>query len=775
MFKTLSLILILLSPLLSAAADGQPARHTFTASGDAFLLDGKPFQIIAGEMHYARIPREYWRQRIRMAKAMGLNTISTYVFWNHHELRPGEFDFTAGNRDLAAFIRIVAEEGMWLVLRPGPYACAEWDFGGYPWWLLKEKDLVVRSNDPRFLSAARRYLKRLGDEVGGLQVTRGGPILLVQVENEYGSYGDDKEFVAATRDAIRDAGFDVPLFSADGIGQVRNACVGGVLPAVNGGYTPDALRDTVRKYNGGHGPYFCPEFYPGWLDHWGEEHAVVPAEKFLATYEALLASGISVSLYMVHGGTNFGFMNGANFGGRYQPQPTSYDYDAPIDEAGRPTPKFFAMRSVIKKYLPAGTLLPDPPPMTEVIEIPPVELGEPAPLFRSLSPGLRSEHLLSMEDIDQGYGYILYRTRIATAGTLMLSGVRDYAVVYLDGSKAATIDRRHTGGKFSLAVERVPCTLDILVENGGRINYDVLVDNRKGLIGSVRLDGTEVTGWEIIGLPFASAPAVTPAPGEGTRTAPFVCRGRFQLTKTGDTFLDLRGWGKGMVWVNNHSLGRYWAIGPQQTLYVPGAWLTRGENEIVVFELEGSSERSIRGLRTAVLDELTVDRLKPPRPQRVAGTMRLTPADRVAGGAFAAGDDPQAVSFPAVDARYVVLRSLSSQAADPFASMAEFDVLDTLGQPLSRDRWTVAYVDGEELDGEDGRAENAIDGEPATIWHSLWWKSKPMHPHVIAFDMNGTSRIGGFRYRPRQGDRPGKIKDFEFYARKEAFVIEKTP
>ena len=289
------------------------------------------------------------------------------------------------------------------------------------------------------------------------------------------------------------------------------------------------------------------------------------------------------------------------------------------------------------------------------------------------------------------------------------------------------------------------------------------------------LNGEEVTGWHIAGLPFETAPALRGGSRADTCSAPFLSWGNFGLAKTGDAFLDMHGWGKGTVWINGHHLGRYWSIGPQQTLYVPGAWLREGENEIVLFELEGASRRTVNGAAVPVLNKLATDPLQPPRPQRVTGTVRLPARGPLRVGTFAPGDSAQEFSFPPVSARYVLLRSLSSQGADPFASVAEFMLLDTLGGNIARGEWKVAYVDGEELEGEDGRAENAIDGDRSTIWHSPWLKTKPPHPHVIAFDMGEVRRIGVFRYIPRLGELPGKIREFQFYAGTEPFVIERKP
>jgi beta-galactosidase len=773
---------------------------TFSTDGGKFTLNGKPFQIIAGEMHYARIPRGEWESRLKMARLMGLNTISTYVFWNYHEPKPGMFDFKSDNRDLAEFLRMAQRESLYVILRPGPYACAEWDFGGFPSWLLKDHDLKVRSQDENFLKAANEYIHRLGEEVAPLQITNGGPIIMVQVENEYGSYGNDTVYEGKIRDMIRSAGFTVPLFTADGSSECRNAHLAGVLPAINGEDNAQRLRDTVNKYNGGQGPYFVPEFYPGWLDHWGEDHANVPDSDFLPRYDTLISQGVSVSLYMFHGGTNFGFMNGANYGGHYQPQPTSYDYDAPLDEAGRPTEKYFALAKLLRGHVPDSTEYTIPriaPPMN-------INLTQSTGMFDQLALPIHSDSLLSMEDIGQSYGYMLYRTKINTpvTGTLRLEGLRDYAIVFINavksysmkhgiaithGKKIASLDRRHKQEKVQISISKVPATLDILVENGGRVNYGkAMLDNRKGIISRVTLNGKLLTGWDI--YPISTDPPLSKYFADGGfLDAPAYYKGSFVVYQAGGLFLDMRQWGKGCVWVNGHCIGRYWGIGPQQTLYVPEEWLRTQQidssmvdwamllpgtwNTIEILEIEKASDsRSIACVNEPILNQLGNDPLAPPPPVRVSGTIQLDSLDMAAQGIFGF-DSAQTVTFAPRKARYVCLQSLSSQKGDPFASAAEIYVLDSKGNPLSRDNWKVYYVDGEELEGEDGRAENAFDDDPESIWHSPWYKSKPGHPHELAVDLGEVQTVAGFRYLPRMGDAPGKIKQFRLYASEKPFKI----
>jgi beta-galactosidase len=586
-----------------AAQEPMPGgHHTFALGDGAFLLDGKLFQIRAGEMHYARIPRAYWRDRLRMARAMGLNAVATYVFWNVQEPAPGRFDFS-GRADVAAFVRMAEEEGLWVILRPGPYACAEWDFGGFPAWLLRSPAVHVRSRDPRFLRAADDYLDHLGDQLRGLQVTHGGPILMVQVENEYGSYGDDSLYMADIRDGIRHAGFDVPLFTADGPSQMPRGHVAGALPAVNGA-TDSTIFTSIARF-APHGPFFVPEFYPGWLDHWGEPHQTVGPAGVVRDYEWMLDHGVSVSLYVFHGGTSFGFMSGANYSDHYQPQPTSYDYDAPLDEAGRPTPKYFALRQVLARHLPPGDTLPAVPASNPVIAVPRFALTESASLLALARKPVRAAHPVAMEDLGQAYGFVLYRTHVpAGQGALTIDTLRDYAVVLLDGRRVGTLDRRLHQHTLTLDVPAGGGRLDILVENDGRINYGPrLPDNRQGILGDVTFAGTPLAGWEIFPLPLTDVSRVPFRAGTSTST-PALYRGTFSVTRLGDTFLDLRGWGKGVVWVNGHNLGRYWHIGPQQTLYLPAPWLHEGTNAVVVLDLDDHAVHALAGLTTPILDHL---------------------------------------------------------------------------------------------------------------------------------------------------------------------------
>ena len=592
-------------------ACSQNPAHTFTLGDSVFLLDGKPLQMISGEMHYTRIPREYWRDRIRKAKAMGLNTIGMYIFWNVHEPEPGQFDFD-GNNDVAAFVRTAQEEGMWVVMRPSPYVCAEWEFGGYPWWLLKDPAIKVRSKDPAFLTAYRSYIMRLAKELVPLQVTHGGNILMIQIENEYGSYSNDQSYLDLNRQLFREAGLDVPLFTCDPAWAVPNGVLPGTLPAVNGSADPKEIKTLVNKYHGGKGPYYAAEFYPGWFDEWGKPHARGDAGADAKRLDGLLAAGISVNMYMFHGGTTRGFMNGANMNDRspYAPQVSSYDYDAPLDEAGNPTAKYNLFRDVIRKYLPAGTTLPPIPEKQPAIVLPVIRLTKQVSLFDLALKPVVSADPLCFEDLDQAYGFVLYRTALPAEGAgvaagprvLRLHGMRDFATVYLDGKRIGVLDRRLKQDSLTLTPV-AGATLDILVENNGRINFGkYLTDNRQGLTGAVTLSGKPLHDWKMYRFPFSTVGDI-PYVHKAFSRQPGLYAGTFTLDKTGDTYLDMRGFGKGFVFLNGHNLGKYWQIGPQQTIYVPAVWLKKGLNEITVFDQLGSGHTSISTLSHAILDE----------------------------------------------------------------------------------------------------------------------------------------------------------------------------
>jgi len=640
LFSRLALVLL----FLLGAPSHRLRAQTFTVGNDAFLLDGKPYQIRSGEMHAARIPPEYWRHRLQMVRAMGCNTVCAYLFWNMHEPQQGTFDFT-GPANAAEYCRIAQEERLKVILRPGPYSCAEWEFGGLPWWLLKYPDIKVRTRDPRYLEAVHRYLLEVGKQLAPLQITHGGSIIMVQVENEYGSYGSDREYIGLVRDYLKEAGFDVPFFTCDGPSQLPNDSRPEIFSVVNFGDDPKGSFESLRKVRPS-GPLMCGEYYPGWFDSWGKQHHTGSTANILNDLRTMLEQNASFSIYMVHGGTSFGFSAGAN-SPPFLPQCTSYDYDAPIDEIGRATQKYQAIRKLFAEHLMAGETLPDIPSPNPVIALPPVQLNESAALFANLGSVHRVEKPLPMEMFDQSTGCILYRTHLeaGSGGTLRIKEAHDIARIFIDGKRVGTLDRRFRN-KTSLAIGPFPkeATLDILVEAMGRVNYGKDIHDRKGITGNVELlDGKttrDLTGWEVYTLPFDRRMLEDLKFSSDITSGPAFHRGVFDLKKTGDTFLDLRGWGKGSVWVNGHHLGRFWHIGPQQTLYLPGVWLREGENEVVALELEDTRKKTIEGLTEPILNQVEQDELAPPLPVRPQGVARLLSEDVVKEGTFSDGPSP---------------------------------------------------------------------------------------------------------------------------------------
>jgi len=625
MKKIFSLFMALL--LLPAFGMAQ-GNKSFEIKDGHFYRNGKVVPIHSGEMHYARIPHQYWRHRLQMMKGMGLNCVATYVFWNYHETEPGVWDFS-GDKNLAEYIRTAGEEGMMVILRPGPYVCAEWEFGGYPWWLQNVEGMEIRRDNEAFLKHTKAYIERLYKEVGDLQCTKGGPIVMVQCENEFGSYvsqrkdiplEEHKAYNAKIKQQLIDAGFDVPMFTSDGSWLFEGGSTPGALPTANGESDIENLKKAVDKYHGGVGPYMVAEFYPGWLSHWAEPFPEASASEVARQTESYLKNDVSFNFYMVHGGTNFGFTSGANYDKKHDIQPdlTSYDYDAPISEAGWVTPKYDSIRAVIKKY--ANYEIPQPPAPMPVIEIPSIRIDRVTDVLAMAESGkaVTGSKPLTFEQMGQGYGYVLYTRHFnqPISGTLSVPGLRDYAVVYVNDEKVGVLNRN--AKTYTMEIDApFNSTLRILVENMGRINYgSEIVHNNKGIIGPVTIDGNEITGgWRMFGLPMSEAP-LTAKTGGSTYVAnsekaaelkgcPVVCEGSFELSETGDTFLDMSAWGKGIVFVNGHNLGRYWQVGPQQTLYVPGCWLNKGRNVIVVFEqLNDTPQQELKCVKTPILDDL---------------------------------------------------------------------------------------------------------------------------------------------------------------------------
>lgn len=589
---------------LSASAQ----KHSFALSKTDFLLDGKPFQIISGEMHPARIPAAYWRHRIQMARAMGCNTIAAYIFWNYHEQQEGVFDFKTENRNIAEFITICQQEGMWVLLRPGPYVCAEWDFGGLPPYLLKYPDIKVRCMDTRYMAAVKRYVTQLAKQVAPLQCVNGGPILMVQVENEYGSYGNDKIYLETLRTLWINNGIKVPFYTADGAtaymleaGHIKGTAIG----LDSGGSDEDFAQ---AKKADPDVPSFSSETYPGWLTHWFEKWQRPDTNALKKEMEYLLKNKRSVNLYVVHGGTNFGLTAGANAfsSTQFQPDITSYDYDAPINEQGQATPKYFMLRNLIATY--TDHKIPELPKAIATIEIPDIEMKYMTTIWDHLPTPIRSVQPKPMEYVGQNQGLILYRTKLIGhhSGKLKLWEPHDYALVFLDGKFIDTVYR--DGGDWTVDLPKTNVEnpiLDILVEGMGHINFAQFMIDRKGITDRVTLNGMTLMNWEMFPLPMDDIRQATKntSPNSkllqsGQTSHGIFFKGSFSLSKTGDTYFDLSNYSKGMVYVNGHNLGRHWNAGPQQRLYCPATWLKKGDNEIIVFDLLQKDAQVIRSLRT---------------------------------------------------------------------------------------------------------------------------------------------------------------------------------
>jgi beta-galactosidase len=592
---------LLFSPMILIAAD----RHTFSFNKNDFLLDGKPIQLISGELHPARIPAEYWRHRIQMAKAMGCNTIAAYLFWNYHEPEQGRFDFTSGNHDIRQFFRTVQEEGMWAILRPGPYVCAEWDFGGLPPYLLAIPDIKVRCMDTRYLAAVERYLAALADEIRPLLLQNGGPILLIQIENEYGSYANDRTYMRRLRNIWIENGIAGPFFTGDGAtpymleaGSLPNAAIG----LDSGSSAADF--EQAKKQN----PdvvAFSSETYPGWLTHWGEAWARPDTAALLKEVRFLMDNKKSFNFYVIHGGTNFGFMAGANSGGKgYEPDITSYDYDAPVDEQGQPTKKFYSLRKRLNTYKPKNSRSMEIPAAIPAMDVPEIPMQAFTDIWSQLPEPLSSVQPKPMEAYGQYYGFILYKTKLIghKKGKLTITELHDYATVFLNGAFIGKIDRRL--GEQSIELPKTDIAepeLEILVEGMGRINYGSQMIDRKGITERVTLNNMTLMNWSVYPLPMSEAwisglKATTVSSGKPGQ----FFKGKFVVEKPADTFFDMSGYSKGLLWVNGHNVGRYWKAGPQKALYCPASWLNVGENEIMVFDQHELEAKPVHGSKTQI-------------------------------------------------------------------------------------------------------------------------------------------------------------------------------
>ena len=590
----------MVSFLLGAVLALSPQSHSFTLGREDFLYDGKPLQVISGEMHPARIPAIYWRHRIQMAKAMGCNTIAAYLFWNYLESEPGKFDLKSENRDFGKFVRICQEEGMHVILRPGPYVCAEWELGGIPPYLLRTPDIKLRCSDPRYLKAVDRYVGKIAGVVRPLLVENGGPILMMQIENEYGSYGNDRKYMEWLRSSWIRHGVNGPFYTADG--PTTYMLEAGSLPGAAVGLDSGGSLDDwtlARKMNPGV-PIFSSETYPGWLTHWGEDWAQSSTEDITGQVDFLLKNKKSFNLYVIHGGTNFGFSAGANSGGKgFEPDVTSYDYDAPIGENGSPTPKYFALRKMIGEA--RGGSLPAVPAPIPAVTVPSFDLKRWTTVDAVMPKGDWSAQPKPFEGFGQDYGFRLYATHLVGhhGGQLVIRDLHDFAVVRLDGKVVGTIDRRLGENSISLPESSAKSPyLEIFVEAMGRINFAQSLIDRKGITERVVLNGMTLMDWTSYGFPMAGSwvSSLRPSASAGGQLTFF--RGEFSLDVAADTFLDLSKYKKGVVWVNGHNLGRFWEIGPQKRLYCPAPYLKKGVNTVTVFDLLQTEPQPIAGYPT---------------------------------------------------------------------------------------------------------------------------------------------------------------------------------
>lgn len=750
---------------------------TFTAGKGTFLLDGAPFTVKAAELHYPRIPKEYWEQRIQLCKALGMNTICLYVFWNVHESQPDQFDFN-GQNDLREFVKLCQSNDMKVILRPGPYVCAEWEMGGLPWWLLKKKDIALRENDPYFLERVDIFLDRVAREVGDLTIGHGGPIVMVQVENEYGSYGVDKKYVANIRDMLRKHfGNDVTLFQCDWSSNFLDNGLDDLIWTMNFGTGADidqqfeALK-SVRP----HSPLMCSEFWSGWFDKWGANHETRPADDMIAGIEEMLSKGISFSLYMTHGGTNWGHWAGANSPG-FAPDVTSYDYDAPISESGQPTPKYWKLRNTLAKYND-GHQLPPMPQLIEPMAVKEFEFTEVAPLWDNLPQPVHDTEIRTMEEYDQGFGTIIYRTTLPALpapSLLTVTEPHDYARIFVNGVFIGSLDRRN--GEKCLTLPAVPegAQLDILVEALGRINFGRAIKDFKGITDSVTVtiqqDGQDrvedLKDWQVYNIhdlydtytsmQFRPIQEVSATDG---RLPMGAYRATFSLDRTADTFLNFESWGKGLVYVNGHPLGRIWEIGPQQTLYMPGCWLKEGDNEIIVFDIIGPDKARSEGLAQPVLDNL---RTSAPTTQRRPGeTIDLTDLKPAAEGELQPGNGWQQISLDdTYTGRYLCIEAIDAFDGGDTAAIAELYVLDREGQKLSREPWTILYADSEEVTPGNHTADKTFDLQESTYWSTA---ADAPFPHHIVIDLSDDHDISGLLILPRmESNAPGDIRHYRIY------------
>ena len=781
------LTLCLLAILLTTAISVQAAKKadSFVVGNKTFLLNGKPFVVKAAEVHYPRIPRPYWEHRIRMCKSLGMNAVCIYIFWNIHEQQEGQFDFT-GQNDVAEFCRLAQKNGMYVIVRPGPYVCAEWEMGGLPWWLLKKKDIRLREQDPYFMERVKIFEQKVGEQLAPLTLQNGGPIIMIQVENEYGSYGENKPYVSEIRDCLRGIyGQGMPLFQCDWASNFEKNGLDDLIWTMNFG-TGANIDSQFRRLGElrPDAPKMCSEFWSGWFDKWGARHETRGADDMVSGLDEMLSKGISFSLYMTHGGTSFGHWAGANSPG-FAPDVTSYDYDAPINEYGQATPKFWKLREMMQKYsdkkLPAAPKAPMP-----IIEVPKFELTEFHNILCGVERTVQSREVQNIEALDMGWGSAVYRTKLPhtqAEGVLTLNDCHDFALVYLDGEYIGTIDRVKNEKSVTLPAVKAGQQLTILVEAMGRINFGRAIKDFKGITQNVMLQteeqGHNVTfelkNWDISLIPDDYATAQRALSIQKKIDEKALCgqqagyyRGYFNLKKVGDTFLNFETWGKGQVYVNGHALGRIWSIGPQQTLYVPGCWLKKGQNEVIVLDVVGPKETVVWGQKEPELNKL---QLAGPVTHRLKGqNLDLTGEKPAKVGQFKPGNGWQEVRFDQpVTGRYVCIEALNSHWNREYCCIAEWYMLDEQGQRLSRESWTVAYADDEDVQSGNKNADKIFDLQESTYWST---NRGVQYPHTVIIDMGQDKTMTGFQYLPRAEEgAPESIKDYRIYVKSDSFKL----
>ena len=771
--------LLLISPVMASASSISSAG-TFTVGNKTFLLNGEPFVVKAAEVHYPRIPRPYWEHRIQMCKALGMNAVCIYIFWNIHEQKEGQFDFT-GNNDVAEFCRIAQKNGMYVIVRPGPYVCAEWEMGGLPWWLLKKKDIRLRERDPYFMERVKIFEEKVGEQLKPLTIQNGGPIIMIQVENEYGSYGEDKPYVSEIRDCLRGIyGKELSLFQCDWSSNFEKNGLDDLTWTMNFG-TGANIDQQFRRLGElrPNAPKMCSEFWSGWFDKWGARHETRPAKDMVEGMDEMLSKGISFSLYMTHGGTSFGHWAGANSPG-FAPDVTSYDYDAPINEYGLATPKFWELRKMMEKYNDGKKMPAVPKAPMPIVTVPKFELTEFSPLINGVDKTENNGSLKTFEEMDMGWGTMIYTTVLPEipAQSVLTADFHDYAQVSINNKYIGKIDRVKNEKSITLPAVKKGDKLSIIVEGMGRINFGRAIKDFKGIVSDVSItaevDNSETTWkpkqWTKMTIPDDYA---TAQKAFGLKTlnvqqlAPGYYRGYFNLKKVGDTFLNFETWGKGQVYVNGQAMGRFWRIGPQQTLYIPGCWLKKGKNEIIVLDVVGPREAVVWGQDSPELNKLQLEKSNKhnnigDKPDLNSATPVSVSGGSPAGvGTLKPGNGWQTITFNApAKGRYLAIECLSTQKDGDCVAIAELYVQGTDGKRLSREPWKTKYANSEDEAGNH-LGDKVFDLQESTYWQTEKGASTP---HLLVIDLGSEQSIKALEYLPRaEQGAPGSVKNFKIY------------